>query len=148
MDAINWALDSPARYNLICAPTGWVKSLGYVAMGIMSGKRTVVLTSTKGLQDQVTADFAGMVTDVRGMQNYKCKVAVDFGFPAYTRVNEALCQAGAGCALRSGGCEYFDDYRRAQVADVVVTITSAGCMTRERATSLHGDKIGRYAGTR
>lgn len=120
-DAINRTVDSPQRFVCLCAPTGWGKSLYYMAAAKMSGARTVILTSTKGLQDQLKRDFDTISADIRGMQNYPCSIATEFGFPAYTRVADAPCQAGAHCLLRAGGCEYFDQYREAQQADIIVT---------------------------
>lgn len=121
VDAVNLTLNADERFVGICAPTGWGKSLGYMAMAMMSGLRTVVLTSTKGLQDQLQADFDTISTDLRGMANYLCPIPHKFGFPRHTVVSEAPCQCGARCHLRSGGCEYFDLYRQAQQADIVVT---------------------------
>lgn len=120
-DAINRTVDSPQRFVCLCAPTGWGKSLYYMAAAKMSGMRTVILTSTKGLQDQLKRDFDTISADIRGMQNYPCSIATEFGFPAYTKVADAPCQAGAHCLLRGGGCGYFDSYREAQQADIVVT---------------------------
>lgn len=121
LEAINWCLDTPHRFVALCAPTGYGKSLAYMAMALMSGKRTVVLTSTKGLQDQLCLEFSTISSDIRGMQNYPCSMAEHFGFPKYTRVADAPCHSGASCSLRSSGCGYFDDYKRVQAADIVVT---------------------------
>ena len=54
-------------------PTGSGKSVLAIATAILNGGRVVVLTSTKGLQDQYMRDFAecGLV-DMRGRQNYDC----------------------------------------------------------------------------
>lgn len=117
----DWIVNVPTRFAMLCAPTGSGKSLMYMAAAAMSGKRTVVLTSTKGLQDQLNSDFESISTDIRGMSNYGCDMAVQFGFPVSTRVADAPCQAGARCPMQSGGCGYFDQYRRAQKADIVVT---------------------------
>jgi Rad3-related DNA helicase len=120
-EAVEWVLGRGERFTALCAPTGYGKSLAYMAMAILGGKRTVVLTSTKGLQDQLNSDFAQISTDIRGMQNYGCDAAVQFGFPASTRVADAPCLSGAKCSLRSGGCGYFDQLRRAQQASIIVT---------------------------
>jgi len=120
-DIADWITSVPVRFAMLCAPTGAGKSLMYMAAAAMSGLRTVCLTSTKGLQDQLNADFESISADIRGMQNYSCDMAVQFGFPAHTRVADAPCQAGARCPMQSGGCGYFDQYRRAQKADIVVT---------------------------
>jgi hypothetical protein len=120
-DVVNWIVDTPGRFLMVCAPVGAGKSLMYMAAALCSGKRTVVLTSTKGLQDQLNRDFNSISVDIRGMQNYRCEMAGEFGFPPYTKVADAPCQAGARCPKQSNGCEYFDSYRAAQQADIVVT---------------------------
>ena len=67
------AVDSPTRHHVNCVPTGGGKSPAYVTHAVMSGLRTVILTSTLGLQTQNLTDFSsiGMV-DIRGRSNYKC----------------------------------------------------------------------------
>ena len=58
----------------LSCPTGFGKSLTYVAGAILSGKRTVILTSTKILQDQLAADFASVdgVHVLKGRVEYRC----------------------------------------------------------------------------
>jgi Rad3-related DNA helicase len=120
-EVVNWIVDTPSRFVMVCAPTGAGKSLMYMAAALLSGKRTVCLTSTKGLQDQLNRDFDTISADIRGMQNYRCDMAAHFGFPNHTKVADAPCQSGARCSMMGGGCGYFDQYRRAQKADIVVT---------------------------
>lgn len=43
------ALDAKQRFVCLCAPTGFGKSLAYMAMAQVAGLRTLYLTSTKGL---------------------------------------------------------------------------------------------------
>jgi len=97
------------------APTGIGKSLIYVVGSIERGGRTVILTSTKGLQDQLMRDFApvGMV-EVRGRSNHRCDL---------TGKSAALgpCRWGYKCDLKEGGCAYYDSIRRANDASLVVT---------------------------
>src|SRR6266436_2562724 len=76
--AVNRIVDSPARFVALCAPTGFGKSLVYMAAAHMSGLRTVVLTSTKGLQDQLGEDFGELSLDIRGMPNYTCDATAHF----------------------------------------------------------------------
>lgn len=61
------------RFHAVAMPTGWGKSVFYVAAARMLGLRTCILTSTKALQDQLLDDFSsiGMV-DIRGRANYEC----------------------------------------------------------------------------
>lgn len=121
LDAVNFITDTDKRFIATCAPTGFGKSLMYMAAAYLSGMRTVVLTSTKGLQDQIARDFETISTDIRGMQNYLCSQATRYGMSPKTRVSDGPCHHGASCGLKSGGCEYFDLYRLAQKADIVVT---------------------------
>lgn len=135
VDAINWALDSPSRFMCLCMPTGSGKSLVGMAMASMSGTRAAYLTSTRGLQDQIAGDFGisdpgqdpgqdpehQFSVDIRGMQNYVCDMAVEFGLPRTLRVADGPCLSGAKCPLQSSGCHYFDTYRRAQSSPIIVT---------------------------
>jgi Rad3-related DNA helicase len=75
-EAIQTILDSDKRFVALSVPTGGGKSPIYVAAAILNNQRAVCLTSTKGLQTQLLADFAsvGMV-DVRGRANYPCQMA-------------------------------------------------------------------------
>lgn len=67
------AYSSGIRFVSANLPTGSGKSVFAVVLGTLLGGRTVILTSTKGLQDQYSDDFTdyGMV-DLRGRQNYPC----------------------------------------------------------------------------
>lgn len=127
LDAINRIILSDKRFITICMPTGGGKSLVAMGAAIMSGRRTVMLTSTKGLQDQVSADFSSVIADIRGMSNYACPITQQLGIPEGTTVNDAPCQCGYRCILRGRGlmtptgCAYFDRYRLAQRADTVIT---------------------------
>ena len=115
-------IDDPHRFFVLCSPCGSGKSLSAMSCGVISGLRTVLLTATKGLQDQIGADFTTIATDIRGMSNYRCPIATKLSMPASTTVSEAPCTCGYKCALRfNGGCEYYDRYRRAQSASAIVT---------------------------
>src|SRR5580765_5724043 len=79
--AIMMAMEPPKRFVLNAAPTGSGKSLMYMGQALVSGARTVILTSTKGLQSQLIGDFgeSGLV-DIRGMNSYACTAAeAEFG---------------------------------------------------------------------
>src|SRR5207253_552582 len=101
-------IDSNKRFISLCAPTGFGKSLMYFMAAVLTGKRTVILTSTKGLQDQLLSDFGKISSDIRGMSNYSCPKAASLGYPTYTTVADAPCQSGYKCPIKSGGCNYFD----------------------------------------
>jgi ATP-dependent DNA helicase DinG len=127
VEAVDEILRPDRRIVIICAPTGFGKSPMYMAAAKMSGLRTVVCTSTKGLQDQLHADFSQMSVDLRGQSNYECKRAHEFGlyrtnplFPITADMGP--CHNGAGCESKySGECEYYGRYMAAREADIVVT---------------------------
>jgi ATP-dependent DNA helicase DinG len=123
--AILTTIDSDKRFIAQAAPTGFGKSLMYVAIAQLTGWRTCILTSTKGLQEQLLRDFNGdgvrRLVDIRGQNAYRCIAAKEFDFPEYTTCDIAPCHAGRRCAKQDGGCLYFDAQREAQSAQVVIT---------------------------
>lgn len=112
--AILNGLDSQRRFVAQAVPTGGGKSPAYVAQALLSGVRCAILTSTKGLQDQLLDDFAGIgLVDIRGRANYDCRLA-----PGMT------CEDGAHVRCQhdgSGACAYYNAYARAANAPLVVT---------------------------
>jgi ATP-dependent DNA helicase DinG len=126
--AIDRALNSPARFMAMCMPTGSGKSLVYVALSRAFG-RTCILTSTKGLQDQLIRDFREIgMTDIRGMNNYECLAVGQEGeFPFFkddsqpVACDEGPCTGGFRCEMRQAGCTYFDAKRTATRSELVVT---------------------------
>lgn len=120
-DATERILGSDKRFVILCAPTGMGKTIVGVAASLLSGDRTVMLTATKGLQDQASGDFATLSSDIRGLSNYLCPITNQLGIPRNTTVDQAPCQFGYGCARRRGGCEFYDRYRIAQESNLVVT---------------------------
>ncbi len=127
--AILAAVDSKKRFIVQNAPTGFGKTIAYMAQALLSGARTAVLTASKGLQSQLLHDFAecGLV-DVRGQNNYKCR-ALQPGGDHYSyaiaapseNCDSGPCHAGAFCSLRKGGCHYFDAVAVARNSRLVVT---------------------------
>jgi Rad3-related DNA helicase len=116
------------RHSCLVAPTGFGKSLVYVVYHTLASRearkdgttqtQTVILTSTKSLQTQITRDFARLSPrDVRGQQNYPCTVS-----PHYT-VDLGDCHVGVPCDFRQGtpGCPYYDAVRAAKYAPLVTT---------------------------
>ena len=119
-DAITQAHDSPHPLVVQVQPTGSGKSLCYMTLAALSG-RTVILTSTKGLQDQLMADFRDStftVADIRGRNSYRCRAA---SLGVWVSCDEGPCALGVKCELRHKGCEYYDALARARQADVVIT---------------------------
>ena len=72
-EALLDVIECEDRFQALAMPTGWGKSVFYVALARLLGLRCCVLTSTKALQDQLLKDFKsiGMV-DIRGRGNYEC----------------------------------------------------------------------------
>jgi ATP-dependent DNA helicase DinG len=107
-------LDSPKRFVAQSAPCGIGKSASYVAQAVISGKRCAILTSTKGLQSQVLADFGCLgLVDIRGRANYPCAMSPGMN-----------CEDGAhaGCPhQRTQACAYHAAYSKALLAPLVVT---------------------------
>lgn len=119
------------RYVPEGLPVGVGKSL--VAMGLArkAGVRSVILTATKGLQDQYGSDFeeCGLV-DIRGRNNYPCRA---FRHPPLD------CRIGAleGCPhVDGGGCTYEVKRDEARIADTVVTNYSYWFHVNERQPAL------------
>jgi ATP-dependent DNA helicase DinG len=124
-EAVLKALDSTKRFVVLGMPTGFGKSLVYLACGALSGEPTIFLTSTKGLQNQLVEDFgeSGLV-DIRGMGNYPCKEAANELFGRDNRApacDEGPCLAGWKCPLAEDGCSYFDARRIAAASPLTVT---------------------------
>ena len=117
-DAVWKAVRNEKPVLVSICPTGFGKSLMYVAASRLLGGKTVILTSTKGLQSQLLRDFeeAGMV-DVRGKNAYKC---VEAG--GKISCEQAACNHGYRCPYkRTYSCEYYAAVLRATNSSLVVT---------------------------
>src|SRR5438445_4937080 len=125
-EAVLRALDSDKRFVVMGMPTGFGKSLAYMAAAILGDAPTIVLTSTKGLQNQLIDDFSPSgLADIRGMNNYPCREAND-GQIFQTRerpvaCDEGPCLSGWKCHLAEAGCDYFDAQRAARTSGLTVT---------------------------
>ncbi len=63
-----------ARFVAVVAPTGFGKTLMSFLLAKLEAQRAVLLTATRGLQDQVHGDFASAgLVDIRGAGNYACE---------------------------------------------------------------------------
>lgn len=121
-------MKSDRRFSGVCAPPGVGKSLLNLAYARVRGGRTLILTATKGLQQQYLRDAASMgMLDVRGQSNYRC-VAVDkggslqmFGYPGAT-CDLGPCHAKVTCIEKTTNrCHYYNAIASASKAKVVVT---------------------------
>lgn len=132
--AVNRLLDTKRRFPAHALPTGSGKTLTAITYAVLTGKRTIYLTSTKGLADQIIREFGEVgVVDVRGMSNYPCDALIEGVWPdqlQYWRmtqgskqptVEDGPCHAGSPCARKDAGCGYYDAVKRARAAKIVVT---------------------------
>jgi ATP-dependent DNA helicase DinG len=108
-------LASDDQYLAANIPTGFGKSLLAMLLSHFSGRRTIYLTSTKGLQGQLISEFNRLgLIDIRGQNEYQC-----IQFPG-TQVDRAPCKTGYVCPVRSE-CSYYSRLQSAQSAQIVVT---------------------------
>lgn len=103
-----------ARFPWANAPTGAGKSLLGITSGLLANGRTLYVVSTRGLQDQIYAEFAECgAADIRGANNYRCGE------------HRTGCDVGGelGCLRRKEGgqCPYMGAVRRARASRVVTT---------------------------
>jgi len=145
--AVQAAIDSDTRFTGLVLPTGSGKSLIAMSWAALLGGRTVYVTSTKGLQEQLVRDYEDSgIQDIRGRASYLCDAltpggalsefaeqGLDRPSPTGERLatraprghdagcDKGPCYAGVKCVLRADGCGYFDALRAAQTATFVVT---------------------------
>ena len=106
----------PEQYLGLSVPTGYGKSLIGMLLAVVSKRRAVYLTATKGLQTQLMKDFGAIdLHDIRGQNDYPCNQ-----FPRY-RVDRAPCHAGYSCPVQHTTCQYFRALRVARRSRLVVT---------------------------
>lgn len=122
-DNLFWdILDSKTRFSIHNAPTGMGKTVAYISAALAQGKRVVVITESKALQDQIAKDFGCIgLFDMRGLQNFICHAMAEGG--EYEKMwskkwgkptcDIGPCTGGIRCDLKDNGCDYFDAYRRA-----------------------------------
>lgn len=134
-EACESMLDSKPRFLIQVCPTGFGKSVIYMTASQFY-ERTIILTSTKGLQTQLISDFGSMkdVVDIRGKRNYPCrlntKVSCDIG----------ICSFGIKCYMMDeGGCFYYDKLKEAKGARVVITNYSYWMAQNE-----YGEGLGKF----
>ncbi|MHC4616347.1 MAG: helicase C-terminal domain-containing protein [Planctomycetota bacterium] len=115
-------------------PTGFGKTAVYMAVALKlakEGKRTVILTATKRLQDQIARDYgpvfggrAGRVAVMKGKANYNCEVEI----AGYKKCVFGQCKRSE--------CEYKKALREALRSKIVVTNYSYWLATTDEEGSL------------
>lgn len=113
-EIIEDALRNQDRFVAQVVPTGGGKTVCYMAVARIRNARTLILTSTKGLQDQLEEEFGDIITVQKGQSSYKCRLA------PYT-VQYGPCKWGRPCEYKAGGCPYYDQIARSQASKIVVT---------------------------
>lgn len=113
-EAIRHLMRGTKRVSALCAPTGFGKSPVAMAAALLSKRPTCFVTESRGLQDQLLADFGecGLV-DLRGRRNYKCDLKPD-----------ATCEDGyaSRCPYKgTAGCPASQAEMRAAASYLVVT---------------------------
>lgn len=109
-------LHSNRRFHISVVPTGGGKSLSYMAVAKLTKGRTLVLTSTKGLQDQLLREFGNMVAVVKGKSAYKCKSSGEVYW-----CHTGTCRWGYDCPNKWNDCHYYEAVMKAKEAKIVVT---------------------------
>ena len=112
---ISWFHDKP-RFVGAAVPTGGGKSLSALLLAKMSGARTVIITSTKGLQDQYKKDsdpLGGAV--VVGQNNFRCLLVPTLS------ADQGPCHDGLPCQLKQSACPYQLQLQKALKAKIVIT---------------------------
>jgi ATP-dependent DNA helicase DinG len=110
-ESIEAACTSETKFVSNNAPTGSGKSVFAAGCSSLLSTRTVILTSTKNLQDQYSDDFETMgICDMRGRQNYDC-----------VERKHASCSEGRILGCKSSGCPYIADRNKFIDAPLGVT---------------------------
>lgn len=124
LDAVMDAAADDKRFVALAMPTGSGKSAVYMAIAHLMG-RTAILTSTKGLQDQLMREFKREgLAEVRGQNNYTCRLEAEAPRPRTVTVDEGPCHFGVSCEYRTGGCTYYDAVRIASMRKTEVVVTN------------------------
>lgn len=120
------------RHSLMVAPTGAGKSVTAAALAKLLGKRTLILTSTKGLQRQYVSDFG--FANVEGKTSYRCLVDSQW------TCEDGPCSFGYDCEYRNDGCPYYAALKEARRSHVVITNYAMWMALRDREE----DTIGKF----
>jgi Rad3-related DNA helicase len=96
-------------------PAGSGKSASALLLAKLSGARTIILTATKGLQNQYIRDIAPIGgVSVTGQNNFPCLLSRNL------RADEGSCHDGIVCKLKEQ-CPYRLQLKRALASRLIVT---------------------------
>jgi len=129
------------RFLALSAPTGSGKSVLAVLSGLLSGRRTLILTATKGLQDQYRdsvsfADSPTLIADIRGQNAYPCRIL------DYPTAEDGPCHLGFSCPVRDRGrCPYHNALSQARMTATQVVVSNYTCWL---ALSKYGSGLGDF----
>ena len=123
---------SEKRFQILSAPTGAGKSIIYMTAAQLLQARTVVVTSNKGLQEQLMRDFGAVgLVDIRGQGNYPCvALTAKSKSKTFHGCDDGPCHHGAFCELHPRyavdgryrpGCHFYDALARARKSRLVIT---------------------------
>lgn len=111
-------------------PTGAGKSVEGVGLHLMLGGRTLYVTGTKGLQEQLGRDFTSIgMADIRGQSNYPC-IKLEHRKLKSNGCDKGPCHFGQFCeyhpryakeARYIAGCHWFDQLAKVRKAKLVST---------------------------
>ena len=130
--AVAEAIES-GRHLLVQANTGTGKTIGYLVPAILSGKKTVVATATKALQEQLVnkdLPFLKKVLGVpfefallKGRSNYLCRAALADTVGRHAQ-GELLDREGIGVSRLSEIVEWSVTSETGDRADLPFTVTN------------------------
>ena len=101
------------RFSVLSAPTGSGKSLIYMTLAkLLGAQRTLILVSTKALQEQLRRDFENVAV-MKGRGNYPCRALWPDGEfhgmgPEGGKCDIGPCTTDMYCSLQDDGCDYYD----------------------------------------
>jgi len=111
---LSW-FNSDDRFIGTAIPTGGGKSLDALLVAVLTGSRTVIVTATKGLQNQyvqLASQLGGV--NVLGQNNFICSLVPSL------RADEGPCHDGMSCSLKEN-CPYRVQLNRALSSQIVIT---------------------------
>jgi len=140
IEMIERTMQSHHRFVAHAAPTGIGKSVALVSAALYMGLRTVILTSTKGLQNQYLTDFrdCGLV-NCMGRNNFQCVTR-----PGTTCEEGALCKCHHTIGQQSATslCPYKSQWATALASPLVCTNYAYWCTGQRFAKALgHVDML-------